>query len=477
MPFDSRWLLLTGALALGAVGCDDDADQADKPCDVETHDGCADGLVCEPVDGAPTCIGPVEVRGQVFALETGDGIAGATVVALDANGAARTTTVRTDDDGRYALTVPAQRDADGRPLDPAVTLRVDAAGFVHFPRPPRIAVPVVLSEATQSADEDDPAWVVTGPTTAVGLVDLPVIDGRTVTGTVSASDPGGVLVTATAGARAAATAVTDADGRFVLFDVPKGDVTIAGWRRGLNIAPETVGGEADVDEVTLEAGLEGLVTVRGAVNIVNAPGGATTTVILVPEVTFDPDRIAGEAPAGLRAVDVAGSFEIDQVPPGDYAVLAAFENDALVRDPDEGIGGTAVVHATVAADPTDLGSGFKVTGALAVVSPGADGVETVDSQTPRLRWADDSSEDGYDLYVHDALGELVYLREGLDRVTGADTVEHTVEEPLARGTLYQFRVASYRDRQAGRTYISATEDLKGVFLVPAAAPDDAGETR
>lgn len=454
-------------------GCDDD-DDTPEDCTLETHEGCDDGLVCEPVGGEPTCIGPVEIRGRVFALATGEAVEGATVVALDANGAARTSTVRTDADGQYAVIVPVSRDADGHPLDPAVTLRVDAAGYVYFPRAPRVSLPVVLAEAAESAAEDDPAWVVSGPSTEVGLIDLPMASGRTISGSVEASDPGGVLVTATAGERAASTAVTDAEGDFVLFNVPTGDVTLQGWRQGLNVEPETVGGSDDVEEVVLAGGGDGLVTVNGSVNIVNAPGGLVTTVILVPEITFDPDRIAGEAPAGLRAVDVSSSFEITGVPKGDYVALAAFENDDLVRDPDEGIGGTAVVHATVDADPTDLGASFKVTEALAVVSPGATGLEEITTTTPTLRWADDSSEDGYDLFVYNALGDLVYERMGLDRVTGADVVEHTIEEPLARGTVYQFRVASYRERQAGRTYISTTEDLEGVFLLAAEQAEEMG---
>ncbi len=60
-------------------------------------------------------------------------------------------------------------------------------------------------------------------------------------------------------------------------------------------------------------------------------------------------------------------------------VLAAFENDGLVRDPDTSIGGTTIVHIEVMAGQTqvDLAESFKVTGALDVVSPGADTIEIV----------------------------------------------------------------------------------------------------
>ncbi|MBW2735350.1 MAG: hypothetical protein JRH20_23445 [Deltaproteobacteria bacterium] len=63
------------------------------------------------------------------------------------------------------------------------------------------------------------------------------------------------------------------------------------------------------------------------------------------ESTFDALQKRGESPAGLRAGDVASDFSIENVPPGDYVVLAAFENDDLVRDPDESIGGPSSAPA------------------------------------------------------------------------------------------------------------------------------------
>jgi hypothetical protein len=230
----------------------------------------------------------------------------------------------------------------------------------------------------------------------------------------------------------------------------------------------TVAGD-DVTGVDLAASTDGLSIVDGRVELVNAPGGAVTTVILVVESTFDATFVRGEAPAGLRATMVSGSFSIPDVPPGRYVVLAAFENDLLVRDPDEAIAGTDIVHIDVPAGQTfTIEQSFKVTGALVVMSPGGGGLEVITDPSPTLTWADDSSEDGYELRVYNAYGELIHEDADVGRVTGSPSVRYdwTPAEPLEVGMIYQFRAVSWRNATGlggGRTYIAATEDLKGVF--------------
>src|SRR5207247_2420213 len=102
-------------------------------------------------------------------------------------------------------------------------------------------------------------------------------------------------------------------------------------------------------------------TVSGDVNIVNPGAGTATSVILVVESTFDDALARGDTPPGLRAPappaapNVTGAFSIDGVPDGRYVVLAGFENDNLVRDPDTSIGGTQIVHQQVSAADVQLG--------------------------------------------------------------------------------------------------------------------------
>ncbi len=145
-------------------------------------------------------------------------------------------------------------------------------------------------------------------------------------------------------------------------------------------------------------------------------------------------------------------------------VGVAFENDGLVRDPDTAIGGTAIQKVTVAGGSAAAGS-FKVTGALPTISPGANGPEAVSSATPTFAWGDDSSEDGYDLSVFDGFGNVVWQSPSLPAVNGSSTVSATYAGPALMPGYYQFRAASFRSKTGTKTYISMTEDLKGVFIV------------
>jgi hypothetical protein len=110
-----------------------------------------------------------------------------------------------------------------------------------------------------------------------------------------------------------------------------------------------------------------------------------------------------------------------------------------------------------------LAESFKVTEALETVSPGAEMLETV-SGPLALVWADDSSEDGYELRVYDTFGQVVFEDTDVPRVTGAETASYELNRTmLEAGTIYQFRVHSWRENKGERRYISATEDLRGTF--------------
>ena len=88
----------------------------------------------------------------------------------------------------------------------------------------------------------------------------------------------------------------------------------------------------------------------------------------------------------------------------------------------------------------------------------------ISSLTPTFEWADDSSEEGYTIYVLDAFGEELFADE-IEGVSGSDTVTYLYEGPaFEAGMYYQFRIMSFRGKDlADRTFISATEDLRGVF--------------
>ena len=444
--------LLTVSLAVGC-GSDDEPKEQPKACDPVAQTGCDTGQVCELGPGqGPACYAPVSIQGKVFDAYDASPVEGAHVVARDPNDAVISSVAITDKDGNYDLRVPAPRDANGKPVSTSYTLRADASGYLTFPKAPRIALPVDISTAS-----GDPL-VVKSVATDIGLVPLENAAGLgSISGKVLAKNPGGTLVVA-----GGVTGTADTEGDYTVFNVPAGSVEVRGYLAGVNL--ETKSADVKAGETTGDVDLgvlsDSTATVSGKVEIVNAPGGADTSVILVVEDTFVENAARGEAPAGLRAEHVSGDFSIPGVPDGKYVVLAAFENDGLVRDPDTSIGGTEIVHITVAGDSVPIAQGFKVTGALAVYSP--DGGDTV-SGMPTFSFEDDSSEDSYTVQVFDVLGNEVWKKEGFVGPKGNKPVDVPFDGDLASfesGKFYQFRATSIKDGVP----ISATEDLKGVFV-------------
>ena len=131
--------------------------------------------------------------------------------------------------------------------------------------------------------------------------------------------------------------------------------------------------------------------------------------------------------------------------------------------------GTDLVHIEITGDSStfDISSSFKITQALPTISPGADGPEAV-TEAPLLEWGDDSSEDWYDVRVFDAFGEEVWTALELPSVSGGSVASVQYEGPLEPGMYYQFRVTSWRQPGGGKaSAIATTEDLRGVFILPA----------
>ena len=459
--------LLLFSLAALVQGCGGGGGHAS--CTLGAGD-CDMGQVCEQLisgDGAQ-CFAPVQIEGRVFDAIDDMGVAGASVVALDVNGGARSVVAESDLNGHYVLPVAVTRNDDGSYANEALTLRVSATGYQDFPKAPRTALPIELGTGAT----DGGTSVVQNAATDVALIPLPgdVSGLHRIEGHVDGNDTGGVLVIAEVGGTAVTTAISDSDGDFVLFNVPDGAIDVKGFRQGLVVTPASVTmAGADVTGVLLATSTDGLATVSGSVNLVNPGDGSLTSVILVVASTFDADAVRGEAPAGLRAGDVSGAWTIEGVPPGRYVVLAAFENDFIVRDPDAGISGTDIVTVDVPAGGDVAAGDFKITGAMAVVSPGADGIELITDPNPTLRWQRDSSIDGYLVRVIDALGNEVDAAEVVN-VSGQAVQEYVYAGPaLQSGMIYQFRVVSFADSPSmDRLYRSATEDLKGVFQFQAA---------
>jgi len=486
-------LVLTcgSVLTIGLASCADkqldvtEPSAKGGPCDPlidpETADGphCAEGLACDPVAGVSdtwVCGEPLWIHGMVIDLQTEEPLEGALVNGLDRTGAPLGEIAVTDAMGHYELQVSAPREPDGElASDINYTLQAFARDYLPFPSGIRVALPIHAAEAVY--DEELKLSVIEGPLTTVGLVMLPeeLRGGVTVTGTVGGIEPGGTLVVAegVSGERVAQYGVSDRAGAYTIFNVQAGEAAIVGYRRGLELAATTTAvATADLAEIDLAAvaeGEENLAAVSGSVQIVNAPGGSVTSVVLVPVSVFNTTLERGPVPFGLRSPDpgldpdVTGTFRIPGVPAGTYKVLAAFENDELVRDPDTSIGGTELQEVTVVAgEAVTVDASFKITEALAVVAPGAE-EPTRTSATPTFEFDDDSSEKSYIVRVFDVFGDLVWENTMVPEVSGSETVQVPYEgEALTSGLYYQFRAISLDGKGVP---LSATEDLRGVFVV------------
>jgi hypothetical protein len=443
-------------------------------CDPE-EPYCANDLSCaETTGGEFFCFPRVVLRGMVSDTSDGSAVSAAHVMALDEEGSAVTDVAVSAEDGSYLLDIPVVRNDDGSVAEANFTLNGSAQDYQSFPSGVRVALPIDAEEAQLESG----LYVIENALTEIGLIPLSAGDRSSGTGSIAsladASDVAGVLVVAT-GDAGTFSAITDRAGNFTVFNLPEGEYKLRAYGDGVQVESQTITvGAEPLLNVSLVQIAEDTATVSGNIQIVNAPGGALTSVILVVEDTFDENAARGEVPRGLRApqsgpVSVSGDFSIEGVPEGRYVVLAAYENDDLVRDPDTNISGTGFVHIEVVAGEAEvvLDQSFKVTEALATVAPGATGPEAV-SSAPTLEWADDSSEDWYDVRVFDAFGEEVWTALDVSGVSGQDTVTLEYDGPLVPGMYYQFRVSSWRQPGNGDAApISTTEDLRGVFYLPA----------
>ncbi|UCD83684.1 MAG: carboxypeptidase regulatory-like domain-containing protein [Deltaproteobacteria bacterium] len=444
------------------VGCGNGGG-GDSGCTADSD--CAGGQICEVVQGGTAkCFFPLEIRGIVEDIIDDEPIGGSLVQAADPNGAALGTSAKTGIDGRFTLTVPATRDSSGKPVAGDYTLRAQASGYQIFPSAVRPALPLAAETAVQDGDR----WAIDNALTTIKLLPLGDTSGLgSISGSILTEQNAGILVVAEGPTTTGYPGFSDSEGDYTIFNVPAGPYTVRGFVAGIQLNPAntTLTAEEDKTGVDLTESERALSSVSGNIQIVDAPGGSMTSVVLAVESTFVKSVGRGLVPPGLRVGDVTGNFTIENVPDGKYVVLAAFENDGLVRDPDETIAGTGIVRVELP-DP-EMGNtvtvgGFKVTEALEVFFPGAEGPEAISITAPTFQWAFDPSAKHYEVYVYDAFGNGVWSNTNIGSEEGQTIYCKYGGSALEEGMFYQFRAFSFNNAAVA---ISATEDLKGVFYL------------
>ncbi|MFZ5471511.1 MAG: hypothetical protein ACOZIN_18965 [Myxococcota bacterium] len=459
----SKWVWLSSLAGL-VVACG-----GPRECVLGEPSSCPAEQICEQVQNRekPLCMAPVTLGGKVFDLATQAGIASAEVVATDENGAPIGTAARSGSDGSYLLRVPSVRiDEKGAFVGRKVLLRSQAKNYLPFPSGARISVPVDTSAAARERDADP--FVLQTPQTDIGLEPLPAgaQNQPSISGTVEVSAQQRAVLLVIESGSTGFTTLAGPDGSFTFFNVPGGGWKISAYSQGVNYTPVEVQVQnADVAGVQLKKSAVPTASLSGSVQLVAGANGAGTSVVLVVESTFIESLGRGEVPLGLRAPEpgiapnVTGSWTVSGIPDGKYVVLAAFENDGNVRDPDPGISGTQIQHITVenGAVSGAPSPAFKVTGAVGLVSPGKEGVEDTGT-TPTFTWEVYSNADAYLLKVFDSLGSEIWQQPIADKAIVSTTYGGPALSP---GQFYQWRVTALR--RGAPT--SMTEELRGLFRV------------
>ncbi len=456
------------ALALAACG-------GPQECKFTGASTCGTGQVCEKVVGRDTglCFAPVLVEGtvKVFGAAVSTPVAKAEVALIDANGAPASVVGTTDSDGKFSLRLPTQRsDASlGTLVGRTVTVRAAAQDYSPFPS---LLRPVASIDSGSFKLVSGKATIVSGAQTELTLAPLSDSEkGRPgVSGTVELTEGQPVMVAVEGNGRAYTTA-PDLTGAFHVFNViPATGYKAQGYAKGMNCtaADANVSAGADTTGVSLKLGTGGTATISGTIQLATSAAGTGTSVVLALESSFDAVLARGDLVTALRApgegTNLTNSYSIAGIPDGKYVVLVGLENDGNVRDPDPAIAATQLTHLTVTGGVASANPVLRVVGATTVVSPGAgSGIDEV-TGVPVFKWKPYTGATGYTLGVYTAQGVKTWERLAILSTIDADgnvALTYGGTTALKPGVLYQWRVTSYNLL----TPISATEDLRGLFVV------------
>lgn len=436
-----------------------------QTCKLTDPKSCTNGTVCERVkgEGTPYCFQPVLLKGTVKVFGSMTPINNAEVTAVDVLGIPAGSVAKSDGNGDWSMRIETERsDTKGTPLFRTVKLRASAQDHAPFPSGVRTHLPIDMSAA--KSEGDGKPYSLANSLTDLTLSALPDAEKGlpAVSGTVELGSTQPLVVLE--GTKSYATS-PDGTGAWKIFNVAPGAYKAKAYAKGLNYGSPDVtvpAGGPDVTGVAIAKNTNGTATLSGMVTLVAGANNAGTSVVVAVEATFIDALARGELVPGLRAPEtgspnVKGSYTIEGVPDGKYVVLAAFENDGNVRDPDPSIAGTQLARITVTNGTASSNPSFKVTGAVEVVGPGGgDTIEEV-TGTPSFNWKAYPSAKTYELVVYSANGVKVWENLAVNDPPAA------YNGPMLKaGVVYQWRVTAKDNAQ---NPISLTEDLKGLFSV------------
>lgn len=275
------------------------------------------------------------------------------------------------------------------------------------------------------------------------------------------------------------------DGVFVLYNLPFGDYSVEALKAGYQMsgpASAYLGVDAETDSVTLSVVEYAGSTLSGSITFLASENSVVDITLLDPETRA--------VIPGLSVKNSANNltYRMVQIPDGDYLAWASFQNDGYVLDPDwlfKNPGGLDIGFASPGSAELD----YSVTDAIILLSPTNPAESTspalADDPVPTFSWAPYPSTKEYFIEVRDLGGRRLwggFEADGTSNHAVIDAATTSVrynfdEQPelpaLQPGTVYQWRLWADKGTQMQgfvEQLISSSEDLRGLFRVPEAAP-------
>ncbi|AKT43735.1 carboxypeptidase-like regulatory domain-containing protein [Chondromyces crocatus] len=297
------------------------------------EEACPADEVCERLEsGGTACFPPlhllVKVRRYDQISAAGASIPRARVVIVDeVTGRALTRAVEEpivlgDEKDIYRVAVPATRRSDGAPVSQRVYPAVQAAGCTNYPT---WVSPPVIGDLGKLPDEGllSIKLACEGPNSGVSLagsMKQGSVPGALVVANPLSADPSTV--------RARAMSVVDADGAFVLYNLPPGAMELTAHAAGVTFesVPLNVPNSGNLPSQDLKVLNSTTFKVSG---IVAALGGTTIvapTLALVPQSAANLQAGTGHVPPGMRtSIPSSDTFTFSDVPRGHYRLIGALE--------------------------------------------------------------------------------------------------------------------------------------------------------
>lgn len=413
----------------------------------------------DSVQGPPS--GTLELT--VVDGDTSIGISNARVIVIDGATGESIDLLTTDGSGMVSKTYPTG----------AIQLRVSSQNYAPSPPSgiPPLPVQIVANQTTSVAVSIDPL-----PAAERGMISGQVTDNQ---GQAAA----GALIVATAGDGTILSTSAHSDGSYVLHNVPIGPATLNVYLGGYNFdasGPVTVTADANTDQNIQAVGVA-VGEISGHVSFTSVSGNIIDVTLLHPGTR---DTL----PKLRVLIDSSGSYLMQDVPYGEFEIIASLDNDTYVLDPDVSVTqGIPLVSISELA-PVIANMDFKVTGSIQLTNPPA----TTDADIPELgnlptfSWAKASSYASADYYVVEVVDEsgdtvwggfdspannfapLMTVPQGNNPNVSFNSDGTATLASLESRRHYQLRVyAAVTDFSEPKGYrlLSASETLDGIFRV------------